>query len=170
MAEWKITRRTGSCGLCERPFAEDERHVSALSVGDGGLTRVDACAGCWEARDGASSTEPLFWWTTRHLLARRTTVQLDLASLEELFVRLEGRAEPAVRELRYVLCLLLMRKRRLKLERLVRDAEGECLLVKRPRRDPRYRVFVFDFAPERVAELRAELQGIFEGAESGIAG
>ena len=96
-------------------------------------------------------------------------MQLDLASLEELFVRLEGREESAVRELRYVLCLLLMRKRRLKLERLVRDAEGECFLVKRPRHDPRYRVFVFDFAPERVAELRAELQDIFEGAESEIA-
>ena len=38
----------------------------------------------------------------------RKTVQLDLDSLDRLFLQLEGRPEREVRELRYVLCLLLM--------------------------------------------------------------
>src|SRR6185369_16451260 len=108
----------------------------------------------------------LFYWFTRHNVDRRR-LHLDLATLEQLFLRLEGRAEQKVRELRYVLCLLLMRKRRLKLVRIERGSNGESLLVKRPRRTETSEVFVFDFAPERVDELRRELVGIFEGSEPG---
>ena len=58
-----------------------------------------------------------------------------------------------------------MRKRRLKTARILRDAQGESFIVRRPRRDEELRVFVYDFTPERVAELRDKLRRIFEGAE-----
>ena len=171
---WKIERRAGTCRVCERAFEDGERHGSFLEVGEEGLTRGDLCEPCWaertadagesEARDGGATT--LFWWFTRHLASGKKAVQLDLESLEQLFVQLEGRKEEPVRELRYVLCLLLMRKRRVKIEKVVRSAEGESFQVKRPRREERFQVFVYDFSPERMAELRDELQAIFDGAES----
>jgi hypothetical protein len=58
-----------------------------------------------------------------------------------------------------------MRKRRLSIDRIERGPEGERMIVKRPRRDERYEVFVYDFTPERMEDLRAELQAIFDGAE-----
>jgi len=115
---------------------------------------------------GTSAEQPLFWWFTRYFEEKKKkTLQLDLAALEQIFVSLEGREEEPVRELRYLLCLILMRKRRVKLEKLERGAEGESFLVKRPRRDQRFRVFVFDFSPERIAELRTQLQALFDGAD-----
>ncbi|MFT4537638.1 MAG: hypothetical protein ACI835_000068 [Planctomycetota bacterium] len=110
--------------------------------------------------------EELFWWKTRHSVNKKRTVQLDLASLERLFVQLEGREEVKVRELRYILCLLLMRKRRLKVEKVDRGAEGESFIVKRPRVDERYRVWVYDFDAERMDAVRAQLQAVFDGAET----
>lgn len=65
-----------------------------------------------------------------------------------------------------MLCLVLMRKRRLKIERVERDADGEALIVSRPRRSELYRVAVFDFSPEKIDELRSRLQEVFEGAEA----
>jgi hypothetical protein len=70
--------------------------------------------------------------------------------------------------MRYVLCLILMRKRRLKLARVERGAEGEAMLVRRPRREESLRVFVFDFSPERLEELRHELLQVFEGADPAL--
>jgi hypothetical protein len=58
-----------------------------------------------------------------------------------------------------------MRKRRLKIERVERDADGEALIVTRPRRNEVYRVAVFDFSPETIDELRTRLQEVFEGSE-----
>ena len=38
-------------------------------------------------------------------------------------------------------------------------------LVKRPRDDQRYTVYVYDFEPEQLDALRAQLQAVFDGAE-----
>ena len=143
--------------------------MSLLEVVEGELQRVDLSLEAWRAREDedrrTGADGPLFWWATRHRVEPNKTVQLDLESLERLFVELEGREETAVRELRYLLCLLLMRKRRVSIQKVERSAEGERMIVKRPRRDQRFEVWVFDFEPERMQELRAELQAVFDGAE-----
>jgi hypothetical protein len=161
--EWRFQGRRSECGACKAEYAAGERHVSVLSIAGEELLREDLCVSCFEKRDPAAS---LFYWFTRHHVDRRR-LHLDLATLEQLFLRLESRGEQKLRELRYVLCLLLMRKRRLKLVRIERDADGERLLVKRPRRADTCSVFVYDFAPERVDELRQELVAIFDGSEPG---
>ena len=162
---WSISRRLPACTACQRDFVEGERHHSALSVREEALVREDLCRSCWDARREEGGPEPIFWWRTRHSVGRKRGLQLDLDALEALFRSLEGRAERGVRELRYVLCLLLMRKRRLKVLAVERGEEGESFVVRRPRREERMRVFVFDFTPERMGELRAELSAILEGLE-----
>ncbi len=166
MSDWKFRRRQGSCSACETRFAEGDRHVSALRIAGEELRREDACLACWnaDAANAGAGQDDLFHWYTRHHENRRG-LQLDLATLEQLFLRLEGRSEPRVREMRYVLCLLLMRKRRLKLDRVLRSEEGESMTVHRPRRKESLSVFVFDFTPERMQALRADLVSLLEGAE-----
>ena len=185
MADWKIARRQGLCSLCTHEFEDGERHASTLSIVAGELQRRDLCPACFRDGAGAQGGDPgpqgeagpgsegepaeacehLFWWYTHHRVSGKKTVQLDLESLERLFVQLEGRPEPHVRELRYVLCLLLMRKRRVKVDRIERGGEGESFLVHRPRRKECLKVIVYDFDADRMAELRTELQAIFDGAE-----
>jgi hypothetical protein len=161
MSEWRFQRRQSGCRACAKAFEEGERHASVLRVAGETVEREDVCSTCHAERDGAGL---VFYWFTRHRTDRRK-LQLDLATLEQLFVQLEGRAERGIREMRYVLCLLLMRKRRLKLERVQRGADGESMLVRRPRRKEGFEVFVFDFSPDRMGELRRDLLAVFEGAE-----
>jgi len=89
---------------------------------------------------------------------------VDFDSIEKLFLALEGREEPRLAELRFLLSLLLMRKRRIKMVRVKRTEEAEFMICRRPRREEIYRVQVFDLTSERAAELKAELERIFEGA------
>lgn len=161
MAEWKIHRRHGECSGCQRRFEDGERHASSLRFdAEQALLREDLCAQCWSA---AEESDFLFWWSTRFAESRKTTVQLDLGSLERLFLELEGREEETLRELRYLLCLLLMRKRRLKLVKVQRGADGERLILRRPRRQEELGVWVFDFTPDRMEELRGRLQEVLDG-------
>ena len=165
--KWSIGRRQGACAVTGRAFADGERHASLVEVHEGELIRRDLAWDVWEERERSGAPAPLCWWVTRHRINPSRSVQLDLEGLEQLFERLEGRPEVAVRELRYLLCLLLMRKRKLAIDRVERGPEGERMIVRRPRREVRYEVYVFDFTPERMGELRAELQAIFDGAEAG---
>jgi len=161
MTDWTFRRRQATCQACAKLFEEGERHASALAIVGEALAREDVCTGCWIARVGR---DELFHWFTRHREGKRG-LQLDLGTLEALFVRLEGRVEPRVREMRYLLALLLLRKRRIKVDRILRDPEGEAMLVHRPRRKESFRVFVFDFTAERMQALRADLVLLLEGAE-----
>ena len=168
---WTITRRQGTCAETGYEFGDGERHVSLLRVNEGALERADLSLPAWRdlrsriESEEASEEEPLFWWMTRHEVAKKKTVAMDMESLAGLFVQLEGREEIQVRELRYVLCLLLMRKRRVKVEKVLRENGEESFLDKRPRDDTRYKVYVYDFEPERLDEVRAQLQAVFDGAE-----
>ncbi|MDZ4772086.1 MAG: hypothetical protein SGI72_03025 [Planctomycetota bacterium] len=162
MSEWKYTRRQAQCAACTSAFQDGEKHVSALVFEGEDLRREDHCTTCFTRRDNVGD---LFFWFTRHRVGKRA-LQLDLATLEALFLRLEGRPEPRIRELRYVLCLLLMRKRRLKLDRVVRgETDGEAMILHRPRRKEVLKVYVFDFSPERLDALKSDLLGLLEGAE-----
>lgn len=167
MSEWKFTRREAQCSTCETAFAEGERHVSALVFVGEDIRREDHCTTCFSRRE---SSADLFFWYTRRVAGKRA-LELDLATLEALFLRLEGRAEPRIRELRYVLCLLLMRKRRLRLDRVVRgETDGEAMILHRPRRKETLKVFVFDFSPDRLEALKSDLLALLEGAEPEVEG
>jgi hypothetical protein len=162
MSDWKIRRRLGECTHCETAFEDGTRHASLLRIdAEEALVREDICDTCW---DGGEGEDVLFWWFTVYYQTRKQTVQMDLASLERLFMELDGREEEKLRELRYLLCLLLMRKRKLKLQKVKRDKAGECLLLRRPRREEELAVWVYDFTPDRMEELRSSLQELMDGA------
>ena len=175
MSEWKFRRRTGACTGCNSVFEDGARHVSLLSVAQELLAREDLCLVCWQGRAKQAAepaqAEHLVYWFTRHRAGKRG-MQLDLPTLEAVFLRLEGRTEPKLAEVRYLLCLLLMRKKRLKIDRIVRGEgqQGESMLVHRPRRKEALRVWVYDFTPERMEALKGDLLSLFEGAEPALVG
>lgn len=165
MTDWKFTKRGEQCAQCSRAFAEGEVHVSALAVEGETIARLDACLACWKRRDAQND---LFWWRTHHSANKPRGLALNLEALEALFFSLGTRTETNLRELRYVLCLILMRKRRLKIDRVGRSERGEVLVVSRPRRQEAHEVDVYDFSPEKIDELRGRLQDVFEQSDVSV--
>jgi hypothetical protein len=156
--------RQGRCEACSREFAEEERHFSLLRIGAEAILRVDLCRTCFPHRE---AEEEVVWWRTIHRPPGRRGLALDFDALEALFHDLSSRSGgERLAELRYLLGLLLLRKRRLKMVRVVRaEGGGEALVLRRPRRTEEIRLEVHDLPPERVAALEGELAALFEGAE-----
>ena len=174
MADWQIARKAGACGACERSFEEDEPHLSLLYLSGEEPARSDVCQSCFAERSEAGADDgDLWWWRTRFRTAKKRGLALNLEAIEGLFMALEERARSAetstLSELRYILCLILMRKRRLKIERIVRAKDGEAMLVRRPRRKESLRVAVHDFTPERTDQLRGKLVRLFDGDDADLA-
>jgi hypothetical protein len=160
-ASWSYGRRHPSCVDCEREFVDGEAHFSLLEISaEADLARVDVCEACWGRR---SPEEGSIWWRARRREAKKQGLAIDMEALEAIFHQLADKTEERHRELRYVLCLLLMRKRRLLMNRAVRRSGGEFLLVRRPRRKDEIAVEVFDLAADRLDEIRSSLQRLFEG-------
>jgi len=164
MSDWRIHRREARCTRCERAFEEGEGIFSLLFFEADRLRREDLCPPCFAApREGGLPADALFW-RTRHVTDRKARFAVDFEAIEELFLRLEGRREGNLQELRYLLSLLLLRKKRLKLVGVRRSASGETLCVRRPRRQEEFEVQVFELDSARALALKAELARVYEGA------
>ena len=158
--EWRINRREECCTTCGRPFGEGETFFSLLFLDPDRLRRADLCAACFAVPPAGAAV----FWRTRRRPERRSRLSVDFEAIEELFLALEGRSEERLRELRYLLALLLLRKKRLKLVGVRRHDAGETMCLRRPRRAEEFEVLVHELDSERAQALKAELARIFEGA------
>ncbi len=124
------------------------------------LLREDRCRTCWEARPRAQGPE-IFWWTKRRPDGRRGPV-VDLEALAKLFGELLEDPRPEVEALRYVVALMLLRKRRLKRARTAQAARGD--LVFRDPRDPEggriLRLAAPDFDEATLSGLKEQLAAV----------
>ena len=83
--------------------------MAALRETAGGFERVDVCPACWEAFDRAGVLG--FWRTVMPQAQAKKKLFVDDQVLCELFERLAAAEEPSKLSFRFVLGLILMRKR-----------------------------------------------------------
>lgn len=122
MAEYKLGRRNAECAATGEPFQEGEEIVSAIFEGDEGFERRDYKADAFEGVEGVYS-----FWRARIPVQREDAQRLDYDLALEFFRTLVSEDDPAREGLRFVLALLLGRKRRLKLKGFSRKRDREML-------------------------------------------
>lgn len=161
---WKIARRARACASCGRGFAEGEVHFSLLRL-EGVIGRLDRCVACFQA---APASPEEFYWKTRYVRDPRRRLAIDVEALREAFSRMPpAGSDPG---LRYLLALLLVRKRVFRLLE-TRRGEGEEAdrLVLSPGKgsEERIEVEVPAMTSQRVEELRGQLRSLLGIEEPG---
>jgi hypothetical protein len=125
--EWNIQARAGQCAVSGRPFARGERVYSALYWRDGQYVRVDLNADSWQARN--ENIGPVSAWQTEFVPPPPPAPEaLKKDDAESLLRRLIAENAPTLRNARYILALMLERKKVLRqIER--QRQEGLSVLV-----------------------------------------
>jgi hypothetical protein len=108
--EWNIQARALHCAATGRPFEKGERIFSALYWRDSQYQRVDLCAEAWAARN--ENIEPLSAWQTEFVPPPPPAPEaLKKDDAESLLRRLMVENAAATRNARYILALMLERKK-----------------------------------------------------------
>ena len=125
--EWNIQARALQCAVSGRPFEKGERVFSALYWRDGQYVRVDLGAEAWNARN--DNIEPLSAWQTEFVPPPPPAPEaLRKDDAESLLRRLMAENAPGMRNARYILALMLERKKVVRqIER--QRQEGASILV-----------------------------------------
>jgi hypothetical protein len=123
MGEWEtIDKPLGQCYGTGRKIECGEEYFGALVELDGGLQRRDYCVDYWEREKPAV----FCYWRTRLASAeQKKRVFVDDEMLMAFFDRLAEETEQEKVNFRFVLALILMRKRRLKYDSVVLDGDRE---------------------------------------------
>ena len=111
MGEWEINKPLGQCWGSGTKIEYGQEYFGALVETEEGLQRRDYCAEYWQ------NEKPdvfCFWKTKLPNPDQKKQIFVDDDMLMAFFERLEKETEPEKINFRFVLALILMRKRRLK--------------------------------------------------------
>ena len=120
---YEVARPQGRCCVSDRVIAPDEKFMTALRETAHGLERVDVCIECWDQFDRKDLLA--FWQAVMpHPEQQKKKLFVDDSVLSDLFERLAGVTEPAKVNFRFVLGLILMRKRMLNYDTTRFETDG----------------------------------------------
>jgi hypothetical protein len=154
MIDYQIQPSTRRCAATGRELRPGEKVFSVLLDADGRFVRQDYSAEAWQGPPAGAYG----FWAGRVGAAdapRRPPINDEL--LADCFAQLEGREEPAKVNVRYVLGLLLMRRRRLRFEEATTEAGREVLVLRCARTGERHRVVNPGLADEELAAVQDDV-------------
>ncbi len=128
--QYDVGRPGGVCSVCQEPLPPGTKIMASLRETPVGFARLDISMGCWDKVDRTGLLA--FWKTSVPSPEAKKKVFVDDAVLCELFERLKDTTEPAKLNFRFVLGLILMRKRMLVYESS-REEDGRDLWTVRLR-------------------------------------
>lgn len=114
--EWNIKSRSEACDATGRPFVEGEIFYTALLQDGEGFRRTDLSEEAWNARAADPSAEPVFssWRSKFEPPAPPAPETLRRDDAEGMLRQLMESQDPAHLNTRYLLAVMLERKRILK--------------------------------------------------------
>ncbi len=105
----EVPKPGGACSVSGRAIAPGEKFVAAVRETEAGLERVDVAAEAWEAFDRAGLLA--YWQAVMPRPEQKKKLFVDDEVLCTLFERLADATDEAKLNFRFVLALVLMRKR-----------------------------------------------------------
>lgn len=162
--DWNISKSLRCCSNCEKQFAEEESYYSALY--DSGLEfeRKDFCQDCWAAPDAPHRTQAFSFWKTEVPKADEPKkIFVDDSVILDFFRRLATEDDqPLKRNFRYMLGLMLMRKKVLKFQDVLRQDGKEYLVLRRTKTHEEHRVLNPQLTDDETEQVKHELRKILE--------
>lgn len=163
MADYEISKTAGTCSACGRTFAEGEAFYSVVFETPEGFARRDIAEDCWQGPPEGAFCH--FKTRLPKKEAKRRKRFVDDAVLIEFFRRLDGAQDAQKLRFRFVLSLILLRKRLLKYEGTHREEVGEFWDMRLVREKSAHRVFNPAMDESEIESLTRELGVILEGQD-----
>jgi hypothetical protein len=130
------------------------------------FSRQDFCDSCWDAERAG---EYFSCWRAsvpdRDQEDRPLAKRIDAQTIYDMFRRLEGHAEPAQQKFRFILALMLMRKKRLKFTGVVDSPHGEHLVLEDRDEGVTHKVLDPGLAEEEIDSLRGQIDRLLGAGE-----
>ena len=162
--DWSVGRSTRQCRATGAVIAEGEVYYAALREDGDRFVREDYAAAAWSGveREGLYS-----WWKTKLAPSdpdrAKRRLKIDVEAFYRFFSDLEGSEESHRRRLRYVLALVLARKRALRLDGIEHAPGGDVLKLYDRRSERLLEVPAPGLTEVEVQETEEELSRLFDG-------
>ncbi|MHC4295648.1 MAG: hypothetical protein ACYSTL_08700 [Planctomycetota bacterium] len=166
--DYDISKTSGTCVACAKQLDPGEQFVATIREVDDEFHREDYCPQCWDsAPPGRNEDAPDLFGVWRSCIPapqEKKRLFVDNELLINFFERLDGTTDEVKVSFRYVLALVLMRKKLLVYDRLSREDDGSEIWEMHFKGDANtHRVIDPKMDAEKIAAVSAQLGTILEG-------
>jgi hypothetical protein len=159
MADWEIKKTVGQCSGTGREFEIGEEYFAALVEAEPGLERRDFSADYWNEHQPPVYC---FWKTRMPNPELKKKVFVNDEMLMAFFDRLAEETDPEKVNFRFVLTLVLMRKRRLKYDGCRMENGAEIWTLKVTAQDRTAEVVNPHLTEEQIEGLTGQMGQILQ--------
>lgn len=160
MEQWEVKRSGGRCAGTQRELDFGEEYYAALIDTETGFERQDFCCEYWEKQQPSVFS---YWKTRVPMPNEKKKLFVDNDILVNFFERLAEETEEIKVNFRFVLALILMRKRRLKYEDTVIVAGKEIWRMRFVRETNTHEVINPQLDDAQIDAVSQELSSILHG-------
>jgi len=154
----KIERSRGTCSLCSESFKAGTTYTSRLYVESEQYKRVDACGVCED--DGKVNDGAVAEWKVK--VEKKKKLVLSESAIWQVLKNKED-PELSTRPLTFILCLMLARKRKLRLIATAKVKGKEYQTFENKSRGVHVKVQVPALGPAAFHQLQQEIETFFSG-------
>lgn len=153
MIDFEVQRCTRRCAKTDREFQPSEEFYSALISEGSAVVRYDYSKEAWDT----PPDNALGWWKSR--MPEPNARKVNWAPNDVMLHYFEQLADDASKvDVRYVLALLMIRRRVVRLEETRHDEDGrELMVLYCPKNENEYVIRVVEPVGDRVKEIQEEL-------------
>jgi hypothetical protein len=159
MAEWDIHKPSGVCSGTGETIEPDEEFIATLVETQQGLVRRDYCAEYWMAN---RPKVYCYWKSTMPKGDQKKKIFVDNDMLLAFFERLASETDEEKVNFRFVLTLVLMRKRLVKYDSSETIGGKEIWTVRITGRDEKAQVINPNLTEDKIEQLSDQLGQILQ--------
>jgi hypothetical protein len=161
MTEYAIQPLSLRCAQTGRELKPGETCYSVLRESPDGFVRTDYCAEVWT---GPPAGAVGFWRSVVSQGAKERRAIVDDSVLMDCFVRLAESPEATKRNFRFILALLLLRRKALKLVGSAQDGGLDVLVLRDSGSGEQHRVINPDLSDEQLAAMQTEVERVLQSS------
>lgn len=160
MEKWHIERPTGRCAKTGEPISDGEAYYAVLYEDGESFRREEVSLTAW---DGAPEDAFCHFKTRMPTKAPKKKLLVDDNILMSFFVRLEDETAEVRRQFRFVLALILMRKKLLKYQETRQSGDGEIWIMRVTGQDKTHKVLNPKLEDSQIETVSRELSAVLHG-------
>lgn len=130
--EWASLKRAKRCLGCGHDFTDGEDYFSMIFMGGESITREDYCASCWEQVEPGKRERYISYWQGRYKAEppKQREEPIAKSTVERLLRKYLNAQEPFHVNFRYILALMMERKKRLiPRDKVIEPVTGRKIIV-----------------------------------------
>jgi len=158
--EWQVEHTRGRCAVSGRELREGEEFFTVLFEDGESFRRMDVCLEAWQ---GPPEGCFCHFRTRVPVKQRRKRLLVDDELLVNFFLRLSGESEPARLQFRFVLALILMRKRLLRYESSSAEDGADEWRMTLVKDHSDHRVVNPNLSDDQIEDVSKQLSAILHG-------